>query len=812
MKIHTIEINKFRGISHWREDLSGRNVRILGPNGSGKSSVVQAIEFLLTGDVSQLRGEGTQHVPFPKYASHIDADPKEAWVEGKFVEGGVGTATVRRYVDERDSIEVIQPESESTVPEWLGKQMEAAKLGHSILDRNRLLRFVTAPEGKRGDRMDELFRLEELDDKRVAFKRAVREQDDVVEEKETERKTADKRFFDLFPPGISTRSKAIDHINDRRKELGASPISKLNDGIASNIDVSVGGSVDPLQSVGTTSLLEDIKNWFETRQKSVLESQRKLEEQVKDLRQEEGVERELNTLDLVESGISLLSEYDSECPLCLTDWNEEDLRELLEERRQRAKELATLRDNIDDEYKNIKRLLTEFREELDQLATELGEKHPESRELIENLTETVSSWHGTLKSGALTELPQLPEDADNVQELLFPANVEGEIERLLDLSKSRAEMKPTTEAADLLIRADDRYDELVGKEGAAQDATRLKRTLETIQSHFLDTRERVLSEAFDEIQARFEEYYRHIHQDEEAENFSAVLEPTDTGVRFEPKFYDRGHHHPSAVHSEGHRDSMGLCLFLAMSDVGGDEVDILLLDDVVMSIDSEHRSNIASLLGQEIADRYQVILTTHDKTWDRHLNLTQSFNKQIRFSKCSIGAGPKQVASITDPWEQIDHHLEKEDVTAAAAWIRKTVEWYSRRACDSLRAEVPYHKLENESLSVGILFDTALSRYESLLENGRATERTDYDDEDLQTELDRVREAKRQKERHLNLLNSNIHHNEAEAAFYTGEELRGERDAFKEAYNLLHCTDCNSWVKKGTWGVYCGCGTKADLG
>jgi len=76
-----------------------------------------------------------------------------------------------------------------------------------------------------------------------------------------------------------------------------------------------------------------------------------------------------------------------------------------------------------------------------------------------------------------------------------------------------------------------------------------------------------------------------------------------------------------------------------MSDVGGEAVDILLHDDVMMSINSGHRSNIANLLAGDISNRYQILLTTHDRTWDRHLHLTNKFDKQVRFSKCSLGGG-----------------------------------------------------------------------------------------------------------------------------------------------------------------------------
>lgn len=811
MNIQRIEIQNIRGIRYWKDDFNGQNVRILGPNGSGKSSVIQAIEFLLTGDITQLRGEGMQGVQFVEYASHINADPSEAFVQATFEEPGERPVAVGRFVDQPDELQVIEPDSLSKAPEWLQQQMGAAELGHSILDRDGLLRFITAPQGKRGERINELFRLEEVDDKRRALKRAVRNHESTVKERKSSKSQADKRFFELFPSGISNRDKAVEIINNRRKEHNLEPVDTLDDDFTDGVETYEQVSIDPLQNEGTVSLIEEIREWITRTSQQVIQTEQKLRSGVASLSDADNVERELNTLDLVDRGLSLLEAYESQCPLCLKEWEEVELEEHLRERHKNAQHLEDQRNQIERYQEDLIGHLSQYLDDLEQLQRELREEYPEADNRIKQVIDQVEDWRTELRTGTLTELPALPEDRETPEEYLFPEILDSLLQDLLRQAGEMPEPKSATSNVDFLVRADDRYQDLVEKEKDLQAVEAVQQMLVSIEKHFLEARSRVLTEAFAEIREKFERYYEEMHQDAEAEDFSAVLEPTDTGVRFEPAFYNEGHHNPSAIHSEGHRDSMGLALFLAMSDVGGKGIDILLLDDVMMSIDSDHRSNIASLLADEIADGYQIILTTHDKTWDRHLKLTQAFNKSIRFAKCPLSSGPIPVGSISDPWKRIEHHLERDDVTAAAGWIRKTVEWYSRRACKHLQAEVPYHQLEEEELTIGRLFDTALGRYESLLDDGRSSDRTDYDSQELDEEREAVREARSGKERHLNLLNMNVHHNEPEAAFYTGEELRNERDVFKNAYDLLHCSDCQGWVKKGNWGVYCDCTTRADL-
>ena len=59
-------------------------------------------------------------------------------------------------------------------------------------------------------------------------------------------------------------------------------------------------------------------------------------------------------------------------------------------------------------------------------------------------------------------------------------------------------------------------------------------------------------------------------------------------LNLEVGFYGRGTFPPHAFHSEGHQDSMGLCLYLALAErLTEGLIDLIILDDVVMSVDVE---------------------------------------------------------------------------------------------------------------------------------------------------------------------------------------------------------------------------------
>ena len=94
-----------------------------------------------------------------------------------------------------------------------------------------------------------------------------------------------------------------------------------------------------------------------------------------------------------------------------------------------------------------------------------------------------------------------------------------------------------------------------------------------------------------------------------------LYQPAETAraIDVELIFYGRTQASPRLSLSEGDRHSLGLCVFLSLAKEGsGDRP--LVLDDIVTSLDREHRSHVADLLVAEFSDR-QVLLFTHEYDW-----------------------------------------------------------------------------------------------------------------------------------------------------------------------------------------------------
>jgi len=72
---------------------------------------------------------------------------------------------------------------------------------------------------------------------------------------------------------------------------------------------------------------------------------------------------------------------------------------------------------------------------------------------------------------------------------------------------------------------------------------------------------------------------------------------------------------PTAYYSESHLDTLGICVFLALAKYYDDEDSIIILDDVVTSVDQIHLERLMLMLHDEAVNFNQLIIATHYRPW-----------------------------------------------------------------------------------------------------------------------------------------------------------------------------------------------------
>jgi len=110
--------------------------------------------------------------------------------------------------------------------------------------------------------------------------------------------------------------------------------------------------------------------------------------------------------------------------------------------------------------------------------------------------------------------------------------------------------------------------------------------------------------------------YENIHPGEGLNQISLKLDPKKTGsLDLGAKFLSEPNKPPHAYFSESHLDSLGLCIFLALAGRSSPSDTIIVMDDVLGSIDEPHVDRLIEMLYAESMRFKHTVITTHYLPW-----------------------------------------------------------------------------------------------------------------------------------------------------------------------------------------------------
>lgn len=136
------------------------------------------------------------------------------------------------------------------------------------------------------------------------------------------------------------------------------------------------------------------------------------------------------------------------------------------------------------------------------------------------------------------------------------------------------------------------------------------------------------------IEAKAAEYYRAInnHDEDHEQIASLTFDRLADSYRIKITSVDGSFLDAFAVLSEGHLRALGLSILLAMAEKNN--FPLIVFDDVVNAIDTDHRSNIIDLFFSDAyLRRIQMVVTTHDRLfWERFCIIAQRHAKQVQYT------------------------------------------------------------------------------------------------------------------------------------------------------------------------------------
>lgn len=810
MKIIELEINNVRGIPYLKIKPESRTLVIWGQNGSGKSAVVDALDFLLTGNINRLTGEGTGDITLSKHGPHIGHKPEEANVKAVIAVPKLeDPVTINRNIANPGEVQIDCPDDKKEYVEFI---LDLAKKGQHVLTRREILRYITSQPKDRAQKIQDLLNISDIEEIRTTLqsvRRTAKAEEDAAKRGMVLAQGAINATLGLTSYAQEQLEKFVD---DNRKILDGKPLDKISsqkikNGIRKPTEYSDGQKFD------TELVQRDIDNVLrvlsDEHSKTTTPIDKKLREMITEIKSDSKFTRDFQTLQLVEMGIGLVDEQGI-CPLCDTKWDPDELKEYLNKKIKQGKSYAEVSVEISKLSNIIVNDVTTVLASVKKLMTlseqiELNEDKvvlDSWKKSLEFLIDVLNNPIGKYEDVRITE--------DSIKVLLAPAKIKATVDTIMAKAKeSLPKQTPELNAWTQLTRIEENLKQYETASVELSSAEIYAKRANHLYDKFLESRNNILKALYDSVRDRFVELYTAIHKKDEA-RFSAEIKPNEAGLDLEVDFYGQGNFPPHAFHSEGHQDSMGICLYLSLAEkINQELIDIVILDDVVMSVDSEHRRQISKVL-KEVFPNKQYIITTHDRTWAHQLKsegLVTSKN-MIEFSNWDINSGP-QIGFDIVLWERIDQSLSDGDVKTAAFYLRNGLESYFSEACEKLEAFVKYNSSHRWEL--GDWCPSATGTMKELVKKGKRIANS-QDNKDLIVKLtefeDLFSNAIKKSQAEQWIINQEVHYNNW--TNFTKEDLIPVVEAFKDLCLLFECNICHTmfgvYTSVDHSVVHCACG------
>ena len=723
MKLLQLTVQNVRGLPDLTLNLDGENIVIWGPNGVGKSCVVDAIDFLFTGKISRLTGEGTGSLNLARHGPHIDHDAQSAQVSAMVeLEGFPDPIELSRCMAQPSHL--VCPDA---ARELVAEISDLMSRGGVVLTRRDILRFVVAEGSKRADEIQLLLHLKDIDDVRSSLIRARTELGRKEKSAEDAVKTAESEVNVTLGLDKYSDEGLLDEVNISRQALGGAPLesnipSLFKDGLILPATPGTGPS-----SINPALFQQVIQNVKQRTDLSLVSTQaekdRNLRDSITKLKQDPELLAELERLELTQHAMGFVNDSTISCPVCGASWPEGHLKSHLETRISTAENARQVKSDISD---NAEALAIPLRDVIAN-ATDLSERLSAAElDTVDKDQSVLDSWLTHLKmlqdvlSDPIEQYLGSEFTTEIVSKLLVPEDFDDLLDRIEKaVHEGMPKTSPEQTAWDKLTRLEESARALASRVHERDVAILNFERSEIFVQEYERSRDLLLEGLYSRVARRFVEFYSILH-DHESASFTASLRTSRASLMFEVDFMGRGTHPPHALHSEGHQDSMGICLFLALNEeLVKERLGFIVLDDVMMSVDSGHRKDVCRLIAREFTG-CQFIITTHDRTWTKQLKQERVVepNHVIEFTSWTLEGGPNTHRQL-DLWQTIELCLDQDDIYSAAFELRRGSEDFFEDVCSALGAKVTYNSSMQWQLDDWM--PAAMDQYKDLLKRSRGS-------------------------------------------------------------------------------------------
>lgn len=610
IRLHHLLAKASRGIvdGPYLEFATG-GLLLCGDNGTGKSSFIDALEKVLTGKSSSL-DTGDQGLSWSRQGKHIRSKVVPE-IEVGITDGN--KVTVIRLDDDRTGLN-----------KEVRSFLRASEQQSFILRRKSMLKFIESKPAERYDAVEGFLHLEsftKFEDGLKSLLADVQTQLKIAQESKSQTERILRTTLQLDTTKLNESNYVI-QLNLALDAAGSAKIASIQE-IPSRIlvleaELASLANIDTFQTLQALLLkIKEIPSETE-----LIQGANALAKARQKYQDEESKLKGHFYADVLQAGLAWIEEDSLDhCPLCDHVINLETVRQHVAKRLADNQQLTALKKSLNDSEDSL--LASLKNHSLSLKAVETGWKDalgtdfpPEPHATIVEMDLLIEKTPGTVANIVVGE--------DGFATLHFGQVTAGlllDVEAKLKATGTLPAHAGRAKALALLRAVNSHLSEIASSNQKAIRLDAVATNIKTISALAEKARKSTVQDLMDKTAQVADTYFQRIHPGESIGN--PVLKVPERGTAslgLSSTFYGETGD-PRGFFSEGHVDSLGLCLFLAIRRLHHDqrpELALLVLDDVLHSVDGDHRRATASLIFDEFKD-HQIVITTHDPLWFEYL-------------------------------------------------------------------------------------------------------------------------------------------------------------------------------------------------
>ena len=665
MRIRSIQLAWFRGAADpVALEPNGNSMVIYGDNGTGKSSFIDAVEYVLKGSIEHLKTEysGTRQVK----AIPNTHKPKTSKTALKF-----------RFMDDSELKVDFNSNGSSTSSGAQGIGMSAWEYRQTVLRQNEVSEFIHDTKGKKYSALLPLFGLHKLEVAAENLRKLAKsvETESQLNETKSKLKQVENQREDIF--GTQDRSQIIQTVGTLYIQYcGDTSLTHDLSSRCNKVEIAIDNLIGAYSTDNKRHLF--LREVAESHLKRSVDAVRECSVELAGSLDPQIAEK----IAILQSTKAFADNLDAtgtlDCPACGQTITVDAFVEHVRTESERLR-------GIQETFNFYKARIGGVCDSLKSIKSNIDK--PELKTWRNNITNIdgfdflnqmdLNALRGSCTNDDLTAieskvLPLLANAALDSRDAPLDVLKLTHDKKLLGVAKS------VIDAGDLEHKVNC-VDALVALIDSLEQGTRIEIRKQS-------------QRAIDNISGDIESMWATLHPGDKIDNVRLSLPPdSDKAIDIVLKFHGLDQESPRLTLSEGYRNSLGLCIFLAMAKHVDDMERPLLLDDVVVSLDRNHRGMIQSLLEEQFSDR-QVIIFTHDREWYTELRHQLSDSNRWVFKTLL----PYETPDVGIRWS---HHttafddarvLIKQRPDAAGNDARKIMDVELPMIAERLQTRLPY--------------------------------------------------------------------------------------------------------------------------